>query len=127
MGTLAITIETPPVGRLEEGRADASHPSDDEMREEQAARDNVVKSLVEFLETLPHRPPRRQGNVTGFELLGAGTWSKLNNYLLLLTVDIGGGNLAGELAAVLPDGSSVAVVGNYASLHASSANTPTLT
>jgi hypothetical protein len=119
MGTIAITIKTPPVGALEDGSGDGSAPSDEQMREEQAARDAVVNSLVPFLQSLPHRPARRQGNVTGFELLGANTWSNLNKYLLLLSVDIGGAGLADELAAALPSGSSVSVVGEFESLQKS--------
>ena len=116
MWTLAVTIKTPPVGQLEKGSGDGSNPSDDQMREEQAARDNVVSSLLPFLQSLPQRPLRRQGNVMGFELLGTGTWSNLNNYLLLINTDIGGEELVDELATVLPSGSSVSLVGEFESL-----------
>jgi hypothetical protein len=118
MGTIAITSKTPPVGQLEKG-GDGSPPSDEQMREEQAARDAVANSLVPFLQSLPLRPARRHGNVISFELLGAGTWSNLDNYLLLLNVDIGGAGLADELAAVLSSGSSVSVVGEFESLQTS--------
>jgi hypothetical protein len=54
--------------------------------------------------------------VSGFELLGGGTWSHLNNYLLLLYIDLDGDWVADELTTVLPKGSLVSVVGEYESL-----------
>ncbi|WP_433521265.1 hypothetical protein ACQPZ2_28440 [Nocardia pseudovaccinii] len=116
---MTITIKTPAIGQLEEGSGDGSPLSDEQMREEKAARDKVLQSLVPFLQSLPHRPPRRAGNVFGFELLGASTWSNLNHYLLLLDVDIVGGRLVDELAKVLPSGSSVSVVGDFEPLETS--------
>ena len=110
--TLAVSIKTPPVGPLEERSGNASSPSDEQMREEQDVRDNVLQSL-------PHRGLRRKGNVTGFELLGGGSWSYLNNYLLLLYVDIDGESVVDELATVLPKGSTISVVGEYLSLESS--------
>ena len=57
--------------------------------------------------------------MTGFELLGGGSWSYLNNYLLLLYVDIDGESVVDELATVLPKGSTISVVGEYLSLESS--------
>lgn len=94
MGTIAITIKTPPVGALEDGSGDGSAPSDETDARGAGRPGRSCDSLVPFLQSLPHRPARRQGNVTGFELLGANTWSNLNKYLLLLSIDIGGAGLA---------------------------------
>ncbi|MFI6959871.1 hypothetical protein ACIBJI_41215 [Nocardia sp. NPDC050408] len=119
MGTMTITINTPAVGYREEGSDNGSFPSDEQMREEKAARDKVLQSMVPFLQSLPNLPPRRAGNAFGLELLGARTWSNLHKYLLLLDVDTVGGGLADELATVLPSGSSVSVVGDSEPLETS--------
>ncbi|HYZ68338.1 MAG TPA: hypothetical protein VE666_11145 [Mycobacterium sp.] len=118
MATLAITIQTPPVGELENS-GDGSNPTDVQMQEEQAARDNMLKALIPFLQSLPQRPPHRAANVTGFDLLGANSWSRLNNYLLLLNTDIGQGGLVDELSEHLPEGSQVSMVGEFVSIESS--------
>jgi len=115
MHTLAISIQVPPVGEVEKS-GDGSNPTQEQMDEEKAARDSVLQGLVPFLQSLPNRPPTRAGNVTGFDLLGSNTWSTLNSYLLLLNVDIGHGGVAEEISKVLPEGSQVSVLGEFASL-----------
>ena len=119
--TAAFTIQTPPVGELET-RADGSDPTAEQMSEEKTGRDNVVKVLVPFLQSLPNRPPRPQqppftGRISGFDLFGIDQWSKLNNYLLLLTADDGHVDLGEEkLVNVLPAGSQVSALGNLETL-----------
>lgn len=110
MGTFAIAIHVAPVGELELS-GDGSSPTQQQMDEEQGAQDNLVKTLVPFLQSLPKRPKSRVGNVTGFDLLGGSTWSRLNDYLLLLQVDLGPGpGVVEDLTKALPEGSEVSVL-----------------
>jgi hypothetical protein len=110
MPILPITIETPAVGG--QGQPFDGLPSTDEERaQEQAARDDVLKVLLRYLQSLPQRPPRRSENVSAFDLLGG---NALNKYLLLLTVDIGFGQVsARELSELLPEGSRVSALGDF--------------
>ena len=115
MATLAISIGLPPVGELETS-GDGSSPTDAQMAEEERARQNFLDLVSPYFESLPKRPPHRQGNVSRVELLGRGVWSQLNHYLLLVTVDIGETGIDRELLAKLPKGSTVSVVGTFESL-----------
>jgi hypothetical protein len=67
---------------------------------------------------LPNRPLNRFSNVSRVELLGTGEWSRLNHYLVLLTVDFGDPRIQQELLAKLPGGSKLSVVGPFDSLQA---------
>jgi hypothetical protein len=49
--------------------------------------------------------------VLGTEIHGADTWSNLNHYLLLVTVDIGGPGF--EVADLLPPEAEARIVGDY--------------
>ena len=69
MSTVAITIRVPPTGELETSGG-GPQATDEQMKEEQAARDKLLATLVPFLQSLPQRPPARTGNVTAFQLLG---------------------------------------------------------
>jgi hypothetical protein len=115
VATLAISIDLPPVGELETSGGGSS-PTDAQMDEEKRARQNFLDLVSPYLESLPHRPPQRAGNVSSVELLGRGVWSQQNHYLLLATVDIGETGIARELSAKLPPGSQVSVVGTFQSL-----------
>jgi hypothetical protein len=115
MGTLAISMQVPPIGVLETS-GDGSNPTDEQMAEESAARDKILKILLPFLDSLPKRPPRRSGNVTGFDLLGAKVWSRLNHYLLLLEIDIADNQVPDELSKLLPQRSQISVLGEFESL-----------
>jgi|1186.fasta_scaffold953102_2 hypothetical protein len=112
MPTVAIRIDMPPKGI--EVNGDGSSPSDEQMAEEQAARQEFIDLITPQLESLPGRPSRRAGNVSNVQLLGANTWSELNHYLLLVSVDIG--NPGVDLESVLPDGAKVEVIGSYGDL-----------
>lgn len=113
MGTMTITINTPPV---DQGSGDRWNLTDEQMRKERAAREEVLRTLVPFLQSLEHRPLRRSGNVSGFELLGSGKWTSFHHYLLLIEIDFLDQRLVDQLAEVLPTGSSVSVVGEFESL-----------
>ena len=115
MGTLMVEIDVPPVGELETS-GDGSSPTQQQMDEEQAARDKAIDALRPYLESLPKRPPHRSGNVSRVELLGKSTWSNLNHYALLVSVDIGDPGVEQGLLDVLPEGSKVVVHGDLTSL-----------
>ena len=104
MSTLVISIDLPPTGELETS-GDGSSPTDAQMAEETQARENFLRLISPYLESLPKRPLRRQGNVARAELLGCDVWSQLNRYLLLATVDVGETGIDQELPALLPEGS----------------------
>jgi hypothetical protein len=113
MPTVAIRIDMPPRGVLEE-TGDGSAPTDEQMKEEQEVRKEFLDRVGPLLASLPGRPPKRQGNVSQVELHGTDVWSELNHYLLLVTVDIGDPGI--DLTSVLPDGAEVSVVGSYTPL-----------
>lgn len=115
MATLAISIDVPPVGELETA-GDGSSPIDAQMAQEQKARQKLLDAVSPYFKSLSKRPPHRTGNVSRVELLGRGTWSQLNHYLVLVTIDSGGTDIAPELSRLLPKGSKVTVVGDFESL-----------
>jgi hypothetical protein len=113
MGSLIAVITAPPVGELETS-GEGSSPTDEQMSEEQASRDETIARLRPYLESLPQVPPHRMGNVTDVQLLGNNTWSNLNRYVVILTVDIGDPGVEAALLGVLPAGSTVEVFSDYA-------------
>jgi len=108
MGTLIVEIDVPPVGELETS-GNGTSPTQEQMDEEQAARDKTIDALRPYLESLPKRPPHRSGNVNRVQLLGNNTWSNLNHYALLVSVDIGDPGIEQGLLDVLPEGSEFVV------------------
>jgi hypothetical protein len=115
MSNLIVQIDVPPVGELElSGRG--FDPTDAQTAEETAARERTLDVLRPYLSSLPERPPHRAGNVSRVELLGANTWSNLNHYTVLVTVDIGTPPFQEELEQILPEGSTVVVSGTFESL-----------
>jgi hypothetical protein len=112
VGNLIAVIDVPPVGELETS-GDGSSPTQEQMDEEQAARDETIAKMRPYLESLPQRPPHRAGNVSHVQLLGNNTWSNLNRYAVILSVDIGDPGLEEALLEVLPEGSQVSVHGDY--------------
>ena len=115
MSILAISIDLPPVGALEIS-GDGSSPTPAQIAEEEKARQKFLDTISPFLASLPKRPPHRFGNVSNVDLQGAGVWSELNHYLLLLTVDLGNRGIDQELLAILPQGTKVSVIGIFGSL-----------
>lgn len=115
MGTLIVEIDVPPVGALETS-GDGTSPTQEQMDEEQAARDKTMDALRPYLESLPKRPPHRSGNVSRVQLLGNNTWSNLNHYALLVAVDIGDPGIEQGLRDVLPEGSDVVVHADFTPL-----------
>lgn len=115
MGTLIVEIDVPPVGELETS-GDGTSPTQEQMDEEQAARDKTLDALRPYLRSLPERPPHRSGNVSHVQLLGNNTWSNLNHYALLVTVDIGDPGIEQGLRDVLPEGSEVVVRADFTTL-----------
>ena len=112
MPIVPIRIDVPPTGI--EVTGDGTSPSDEEMAEELAARQEFLDRVSPTLASLPSRPARRAGNVSRVELLGTDVWSKMNHYLLLVSVDIGDPDI--DLASLLAPGSDFSVIGSYASL-----------
>jgi hypothetical protein len=115
VATLAITIDLPPTGEVETS-GNGSSPTQAQQDEEMKARQNFIDLVSPYLESLPERPPHRAGNVSQVELLGRDVWSELNHYLLLITIDITDGGIDQDLAALLPPGAQVSVVGVVDSL-----------
>lgn len=127
MSTVLFTIQAPPVGQLELS-PQTTDPTPQQMDEESAARDNLLKTLTATLQSLQNQTEfARVGEVTGFDLLGTEptAWSTLNNYVLLLQVARGFINqewVVNELLKALPDGSHVSVLGVFAPLASSSSS-----
>lgn len=115
MATLAITIDLPPTGELESS-GNGTSPTQVQMDQEMQARQKFIDLISPYLTSLPDRPPRRAGNVSHVQLLGRDVWSQLNHYLLLITIDITDGGIDQDLAALLPPGAQVSVVGVVGSL-----------
>ena len=116
MPILIAHIEVPPSGELETKRGESGELTDEQMAEELAARERAMATMRPLLASLPERPARRSGNISRVELLGENTWSTLNHYVVLATVDIGDGGLEEELLTVLPEGSTVSVSAGVVSL-----------
>jgi hypothetical protein len=115
MSTLIVHIDVPPVGELET-TGNGSNPTDEQMAEETAAREETLDVLRPYLASLPDRPPHRSGNVSRAQLFGGNVWSELNHYAVLVTVDIGDPGLEGALLRILPEGSKVEVTGDLQTL-----------
>jgi hypothetical protein len=115
MHMLAISIDMPPAGELETA-GNGSSLTDAQMAEEMKARQDFLDLVSPFLQALPGRTPHREGNVSRAELLGASTWSRLNHYMLILAVDIGGAEIAQQLCELLPQGAQVSFRGEFESL-----------
>src|SRR6516164_6382750 len=101
VATLAISIDLPPTGELET-TGNGTSPTQPQMDEETRARQRFVDTVASYLKSLTETSPHRAGNVTRVELLGRNVFSKLNHYLLLVTVDIGDPGIGGHLAGLLP-------------------------
>ena len=112
VATLAISIDLPPTGELETA-GNGSSPTQAQMDEETRARQRFVDIVASYLKSLPRTPAHRAGNVTRVELLGRNVFSQLNHYLLLVTVDIGDPGIEGHMAALLPHGTQISVVGEF--------------
>jgi len=113
MGTVVFKIDLPAIGIEQTG--EGSSPTDEQMQEEQQARDAFLGAIGPKLAALPERPPRRAGNVSRVELLGTDIWSEMNHYLLLVGVDIGDPDL-GELESAMPAGTDMTRIGTYRSI-----------
>jgi hypothetical protein len=116
MATMAISIDLPPVGEIETSDQFQGSPTDAQMDEEMNARQKFLDIVAPYFASLPNRPLNRLSNVSRVELLGTGEWSRLNHYLVLLTVDFGDPRIQQELLAKLPGGSKLSVVGPFDSL-----------
>jgi hypothetical protein len=112
VATLAISIDLPPTGELET-TGNGTSPTQPQMDEETRARQRFVDTVASYLKSLTETSPHRTGNVTRVELLGRNVFSKLNHYLLLVTVDIGDPGIEGRLSALLPQGTQISVVGEF--------------
>jgi hypothetical protein len=128
MSTVLLTIQAPPVGELELSGPQPSDPTQQQMDEEQTARDDLVKTLVASLQSLQNQTKfAHVGTVAGFDLLGNESWSKLNNYLLLLQISHGNIDtewVVKELQKALPDRSHISVSDVFVPLASSSSSNP---
>jgi hypothetical protein len=115
VATQAISIVLPPTGELET-TGDGTSPTQAQMDEEMKARGDFIDTVSPYLKSLPERPLRRTGNVSHVELLGRDVWSKLNRYLLLVTIDMADPGIEQELSALLPQGSQVSDLSDFESL-----------
>jgi hypothetical protein len=73
----------------------------------------LLDSVTPYLASLPNRPLNRVSNVTRVEL-----FESAQNYLVLLTVDLGRSSYDQELLESLPEGSKVSDLGLFESLQA---------
>jgi hypothetical protein len=80
-------IDMPPKGI--EVTGEGTNPTDDEMREEEQARQEFLDSVNPKLASLIGRPPTAFGNVERVELFGTDVFSQMNHYLLEITTDVG--------------------------------------
>ena len=112
METIVIRIDMPPTRAEVAGGSSAL--SDEQMKEEQEARQQFLDAVGPQLAALLERPARRAGNVHRVELLGGNTLSRLNHYLLLVSTDIGSPGI--ELKSLVPPGGEASEIGSYAPL-----------
>lgn len=112
MAEIAILVDLPPTGELETSGGGAS-PTDAQMAEEMDARQKFLDQISPYLASLPNRPLNRRMNVSEVKLLGGSAWSQLNHYLLLMTVDVEGGDIGQELLTKLPPGSKLSAAGPF--------------
>jgi hypothetical protein len=110
MATWAIQVDMPPKGALETGEA-SGELTDEQMDEESAYRKEFLDYVSPKLAALLERGDRRSANVQRTEIHGADTWSNMNHYLLLITVDIGGPGF--ELEDLLPPEAEARIIGDY--------------
>lgn len=116
MATWVIRVDMPPKGALEEGKGDGGELTDEEMEEESRYRQEFLDYVSPRLAGLLERGLRRSANALRVELHGADTWSNLNHYLLMVTVDIGGPGF--DPAELLPPDAEATIVGDYDLLRA---------
>jgi hypothetical protein len=106
MATVLIRIDMPAVGSAVTGTG--SSPTDDQMKEELQARKEFLDFVEPKLAALLERPPVRSGNVLRIDLWGGGQWSRLTEYLLLVSVDIGTPRI--DFADLLPPGGKASTI-----------------
>ncbi len=114
MATWVIRVDMPPKGALEEGEGGGVELTDEEMEEESRYRQEFVDFVSGRAAALLERGFRRAANAFRVELHGADTWSNLNHYLVMVTVDIGGPGF--ELADLFPPEADATIIGDYALL-----------
>jgi hypothetical protein len=114
MATWVFRVDMPPKGALEEGRRSGAELTDEEMEEESRYRQEFMDFVSPKIAALLERPPRRSANAVRAEIHGMDTWSNLNHYLLMVTVDISGPGF--ELDEVLPPEADATIIGAYAPL-----------
>ncbi|PBC70178.1 hypothetical protein BX265_7574 [Streptomyces sp. TLI_235] len=101
-------IDAPPTGI--EVTGDGGNPTPDQIEEENKARQSFLDAVSYHLEALTKRPPHSFGNVEKVELLGSNVISRLNQYLLLVTVDIGDPRI--DFDSFVPAGTTVTLIGS---------------
>ncbi|MFH8386390.1 hypothetical protein ACH4E7_36615 [Kitasatospora sp. NPDC018058] len=110
MMTATYQIDTPATGI--EQSDDVPGPTDEQMAQEEQARQAFLDAVSPHLAALPGAPKHRFGNVSKVEPFGGDTWADMNRYLLVLTVDLGAPPIPFD--SFLPPGSTVTEVGVYA-------------
>ncbi|MGW2547881.1 hypothetical protein ACWC5I_45210 [Kitasatospora sp. NPDC001574] len=99
-------IDAPPTG-IETGE-DGAEVTPGQIEEEIRARQAFVDAVSPYLAALPDRPISHSGNVEKVELLGADVTTRLNRYLLLVTVDVGDPRI--DFDSFVPVGTTVTPV-----------------
>lgn len=110
MPTWTIRVDMPPKGKLEEGDG-TGELTDEATEEESRYRQEFLDFVAPRAATLLARPLHRSSNVECIEVHGANTWSNMNHYQVLVSVDIGG--LGFEREELLPPEAEVTVIGDY--------------
>jgi hypothetical protein len=113
MAIVMLRIDMPPKGELETSSDGGAELTDDQMNEELAIREDFLERTARKFAELPRRPPHRMGNVSRVELIGGNERSRLNHYMVILTVDIG---IPYGLAELLPEGAELTVLGPFEAL-----------
>lgn len=109
MTTVVYRVDAPPSGIEKTGNG--SNPTDEQMAEETKTRQAFVDAVSPRLAALLDRPAQRSGNVSAIELIGGNSWSELNHYVLLVTVDTGDPGIAFD--SFVPPGTLVEALGSF--------------
>lgn len=112
MHTIAVDVRAP-LSQRPDADGNEGTSSDDDLARRQEEQQRVIDAVTPFLASLPARPLRRFGNVSGVTLLGGAVSSGLWSLLVLVDVDSTDPGLQAGLLEVLPEGSEVTMFGSF--------------
>ncbi|MBP0452943.1 hypothetical protein J5Y04_25850 [Kitasatospora sp. RG8] len=84
------------------------NPTPEQIEEEKEARQAFLDAVSPHFKALPERPLHAFGNVSKVELFGEDVVTRMNHYLLVVTVDIGDPRI--EFESFVPGGTTVSTV-----------------